>query len=198
MYPLKDTLSPFKKLKNTDWVEGDTDNTSYELADFCKMATHGNATVLEVFFSDQVIETTPAADEMRANWQKFMDTDRFVMASRGYAANQLNKMALFDNIGLKGKNVLQKFVVAYIRVVWQCSEFLKHGIFKCTIDDPELKKFLLTVKYSWSKELVPVVTEKFSIMQAEVSKAWAYAPKMKPDIPYIEDFIYKSYTESER
>ncbi len=136
MYSLKDTLSPFKKLKNTDWLEGDVDQTSYELADFCKMATHGNATVLEVFFSDQIIETTPIADEMRANWQKFMDTDRFVMASRGYAANQLNKMALFDNIGMKGQERTPKFVVAYIRVLWQCSEFLKYGVFKCAIDDP--------------------------------------------------------------
>jgi len=32
--PLKDVLSPFKTLKNTSWIEGDIDNTSYELADF--------------------------------------------------------------------------------------------------------------------------------------------------------------------
>lgn len=38
IHPLQDALSPFKKLKNTDWIEGDEDNTSYELADFCKNA----------------------------------------------------------------------------------------------------------------------------------------------------------------
>src|ERR1700751_1085934 len=89
--PLRDVLSPFKTLKNTSWIEGDIDDTSYELADFCKAATKGNATILEVFFSNQVESTTPIAEEMRANWKKFMDTDQFVMASRGYAANQLNK-----------------------------------------------------------------------------------------------------------
>jgi uncharacterized protein len=43
--PLKDVLSPFKTQKNTTWIEGDEDNTSYELAEFCKLATKGNATI---------------------------------------------------------------------------------------------------------------------------------------------------------
>jgi uncharacterized protein len=197
MYSLKETLSPFKKLKNTDWIEGDQDNTSYELADFCKNATKGNATILEVFFSDQVIENSPIAQEMRDNWKKFMDTDNFVMASRGYAASQLNKMALFDDIGVKGQSRTPKFAVACVRVMWQCLEFLKGGVFKCTIDDPGLKDFLLDVKNNWRPELVPILTEKFTVLQGEVSQAWATAPKMKPDIEWVEDFIYRAYKESE-
>lgn len=194
MYSLKDTLSPFKKLKNTSWIEGDQDNTSYELAEFCKNATQGNATILEVFFSDQIKETTSIADEMRANWQKFMDTDRFVMASRGYAANQLNKMALYDDIGVKGQVRTNKFMIAYIRVLWQCSEFLKTGEFKCVIDDPEITPFLLELKNNFDRQKhIPRATELFSLMQAEVSQAWATAEKMTPDIPWIEDFIYRSY-----
>lgn len=193
--PLKDILSPFQTLKNTSWIEGDIDDTSYELADFCKQATAGNATILEVFFSDQIIETSPIADEMRDNWQKFMDTDRFVMASRGYAANQLNKMALFDDIGIKGQNRTNKFAIAYCRVLWQCAEFLKGNGFRCQIDDPELTPFLLEVKNNWDPKMVPVLTEKFSILQGEVSKAWATAPKMKPDLNWIEEFICHAYTD---
>ena len=195
MYSLKETLSPFKTLKNTSWIEGNEDNTSYELAEFCKNATKGNATILEVFFSNQIVETTPIAEEMRANWKKFIDTNQFVMASRGYAANQLTKMALFDDIGIKGQARTPKFAIAYIRVLWQCSEFLKTGQFKCEIDDRELKSFLLVVKNTWNVDLIPQLTELFSIMQAEVSKAWANAEIMKPDIEWIEDFIYRSYKE---
>lgn len=198
MYPLKEVLSPFKTLKNTDWLEGDVDETSYELADFCKMATKGNATILEVFFSNKIEQTSGIADTMRANWTKFMDTDQFVMASRGYAANQLNKMALFDNIGIKGQPRTPKFVVSYCRVLWQCAEFLKDGVFKCEIDDPEMKAYLMNIKYNWSDDLVPSVTEKFTKLQAEVSLAWAKAPKMKPDIPWIEQFIYDSYMTAEQ
>lgn len=197
MYSLKDTLSPFKKLKNTDWVEGDQDNTSYELAEFCKNATQGNATILEVFFSDQIIDDSPIAQEMRANWKKFMDTDRFVMASRGYAANQLNKMALFDDIGMKGQNRTPKFAIAYIRVLWQCEQFLLYDQFKCQIDDPELKAFLLEVKNNWSDDMVPLLTQKFTEMQAGVSLAWKQAFKHKPDIEWIEDFIYRAYKEQQ-
>lgn len=197
IHSLKDVLSPFRKMGNTSWIEGEVDDTSYALADFCKLATHGNATILEVFFSNKIIETTSIADEMRANWQKFMDTDKFVMASRGYAANQLNKMALFDDIGAKGQSRTPKFVIAYCRVLWQCAEFLETEQFKCQIDDPKLRDFLLQIKADWSAEMVPQVTELFALLQGRVSMAWAKAPKMTPDIGWIEDFIYRAYTERE-
>lgn len=194
IHPLKEILSPFKKVKNTQWLEGDVDNTSYELADFCQNATVGNATILEVFFSNQIIETTPIADELRANWKKFMDTDRFVMASRGYAANQYNKMQLFDDIGIRDNHRTAKFAVAYCRVLWQCAEFLKTGVFKCQIEEP-LKSFLLDVKNNFSDDYVPKLTQTFMELQKEVTDAWKTAPKLKPDIEWIEDFIYRSYLD---
>lgn len=196
IHDLKDVLSPFKTLKNTSWIEGQVDDTSYELADFAKQATHGNATILEVFFSDQAVETTPIADEMRANWQKFIDTDKFVMASRGYAANQLNKMQLFDDIGIKDQKRTSKFAIAYCRVLWQCAEFLRTGVFKCRIDEGELRQFLLKLKAGWSDAYIPEATELFMKLQADVTKAWKTAPKMKPDINWIESFIYEAYTQS--
>lgn len=197
LHPIKDIVSPFKTIKNTTWIEGDEDNTSYELNDFCKSAVHGNATIWEVFFSNQIISTSPVAEEMRENWKKFVDTDKFVMASRGYASNQLNKMELFDDQGLKGQSRTPKFAISYIRVLWQCSEFLKTRQFKCQIDDPELKAFLMDVKTNFRPELVPLLTEKFALLQADVSKYWASAEKMKPDIEWIEDFVYRSYLSEE-
>lgn len=193
MHELKDVLSPFKTLKNTTWIEGDVDNTSYELADFCKQATHGNATILEVFFSNEIVETTPIADEMRANWRKFIDTDRVVMASRGYASNQLNKMQLFDDVGVKDQRRTSKFAIAYCRVLWQCAEFLKTGEFPCQINEPELRRFLLMLKFGWDDEYIPECTERFTKLQADVTEAWKTAPKIKPDIKWIEEFIYESY-----
>jgi len=195
MYPLKDVLSPFKTLKNTNWIEGDIDNTSYELADFCKQATHGSATILEVFFSNEIIKTTPIADTMRENWQKFIDTDKFVMASRGYAANQLNKMQPFDDIGVKDQKRTSKFAIAYCRVLWQCSEFLRTGEFKCQIDDGDLKDFLLKLKAGWSDDYIPEATERFMKLQADVTTNWKHpALKLKPDIEWIEEFIYDAYS----
>lgn len=194
IHTLKEVLSPWSKVKNTDWIEGDQDNTSYELADFCKQATHGNATILEVFFSDQVKETTPIAEEMRANWLRFMDTDRFVMASRGYAANQLNKMQLFDDIGVKDQVRTAKFACAYLRVMWQCDRFLRSGAFPCQVTDEDLRAFMIRIRKGWKDEYIPECTERFVGLQANVTESWKSAPKLKPDIPWIEGFIYKSYT----
>lgn len=194
MHELQDMLSPFKTLKNTTWIEGDNDNTSYELADFCKQATHGNATILEVFFSDQIIETSPIADEMRRNWHKFIDTDKFVMASRGYASNQLNKMQLFDDIGVKDQHRTGKFCIAYCRVLWQCAEFLRDGEFPCQVYDEELREFLLRVKEGWDDAYIPEATEWFSYLQSKVTEQWSITPRQKPDIEWIENFIFRAYT----
>jgi predicted nucleotidyltransferase len=156
IHDLKDVLSPFTTLKNTTWIEGDEDNTSYELADFCKGAVHGNATILEVFFSNHIILDDPITKKMRKNWVKFIDTDRVVMAGRGYASNQLNKMQLFDDIGVK--------------------------------------PFLLKLKDGWSDEYIPECTELFAKLQADVTKNWKTAKKIKPDIEWIEEFIHEAYT----
>lgn len=192
--PLKEVLSPFKTIKNTSWIEGDVDNTSYELDDFCKQATHGNATILEVFFSNEIVETSSVHKKMQENWQKFIDTDKVVMASRGYASNQLNKMQLFDDIGVKDQRRTSKFAIAYCRVLWQCSDFLRTGEFPCQITEPELKEFLLKLKSGWSDDYIPECTERFAKLQADVTENWKTAKKMKPDIKWIEEFIYEAYS----
>ena len=195
-------MSPFRSLKNTTWIEGDEDNTSYELADFCKLATKGNATILEVFFSDRVIETTPLADEMRANWTKFIDTKNFVNASRGYAHNQWNKFYNFESQGVKGQERTAKFAVAFLRVMWQCEQFLLTGEFKCNLEESDLYPLLKRIKPMSREEIqkeLPVIVEAMSQMDMRVAKAEGDASpeilNMKPDIDWIEDFLYRAYTE---
>lgn len=195
IHPLKDVLSPFKKIKNTDWIEGDNDNTSYELSEFCKDATRGNATILEVIFSDYIVETSPTADILRENWRRLFDTNAFVLASRGYAHNQYNKMQLFEPDART-----PKFAVAYIRVLWQCAEMLQTGVFPCRIDDPEIAEFLKRIKFTppeFFTPLVPELTERFMIMQKRVTDAYAKAEIIKPDINWIEEFIYDAYTNND-
>lgn len=192
IHPLKEVLSPFKKIKNTSWIEGDEDNTSYELADFCKDATNGNATILEVLFSNRVVSTSDTAESLRSNWARLFDTDKFVLASRGYASNQYNKMQLFEP-----DKRTPKFAVAYIRVLWQCSEMLKRGTFPCEVDDDELREFLLRVKYTPYTEfhvLVPELTERFQEMQRNVTDNYKKATIIKPDYDWIEGFIHDAYT----
>lgn len=197
---LIDVLSPFKTLKNTTWIEGDVDNTSYELADFCKQAIHGNATILEVFFSDQVIESSPIADEMRANWEKFIDSKKFVAASRGYAHNQWNKFYNFEDVGGNGQHRTAKFAIAFLRVMWQCEQFLLTGEFKCSLQDCDMLALLKKIKPLSVQEIRPLVPEIVAAMgdmdrRVSVAMAESRFMDMKPDIKWIEEFIYNAYTK---
>lgn len=196
IHALKDKLSPFQTLKNTSWIEGDEDNTSYELADFCKMAVKGNATNLEVFFSNEILETSAIHKEMRENWLKFMDTEAFVKASLGYAKNQKTKFEDRNPVGVKGQFRRHKFAVAYARVMWQCIEFLKTGEFKCQIEHGEFRDKLLRWKNDWSDDFTMEAIETFYQMEAELEEAWLNTKYLyKPDIAWIEDFIYRAYNE---
>lgn len=197
--PLKDVLSPFKTLKTTSWIEGDVDNTSYELADFCKQATHGNATILEVFFSNEIVETSPTVDIMRANWKKFMDTHKFVMASRGYAHNQWNKFYNFESAGVNGQERTAKFAIAFLRVMWQCEQFLLTGKFECSLVDSDIAPLVKKIKPLSVKEITPYLPEIVSAMsdlnmRVSVAESKTEFGDMKPDIKWIEEFIYNAYT----
>lgn len=202
--PLKNVLSPFRKQKNTTWIEGDEDNTSYELASFCKDATKGNATILEVFFSDQIIETSPVAEEMRDNWIKFMDTHHFINASRGYAHNQWNKFYNFESAGVKGQERTAKFAVAFLRVMWQCEQFLLTGEFKCNLAESDLFPLLKKIKPMTVEEIqphLPEIVAAMSDMNMRVAKAEGDAiPQvlaLKPDLDWIENFIHRAYMSTE-
>lgn len=199
IHSLKDVISPYKTLKNTTWIEGDEDNTSYELADFCKQATHGNATILEVFFSDNIVSTSPVHTELRENWRKFIDTEKFVAASKGYARNQWNKFYNFEDVGENGQHRTAKFAVAFLRVMWQCEQFLLTGEFKCNLEESDLYELLREIKPMSLEEIRPLTAEvvsKMEEMMMRVDKAYATSPykDMKPDIEWIEDFIHRTYT----
>ena len=205
MHPIVDHLSPYDKIKNTTWIEGDEDNTSYELSEFCKSATHGNATILEVFFSDKIITDSYIAEEMRENWAKFMDTRKFIDASRGYAHNQYNKFYNFEDIGLKGQERTAKFAIAFLRVMWQCEQFLLTGKFECNLEKSDLYPLMKKIKPMSVEEIQPMIPEvfgKMSEMNQRVSHAMSKADKsvldMKPDLWWIKDFIYRSYMSLEK
>ena len=203
IHSLKDVISPYKTLKNTTWIEGDEDNTSYELADFCKQATHGNATILEVFFSDNIISTSEVHTELRENWRKFIDTEKFVAASKGYARNQWNKFYNFEDVGGNGQHRTAKFAVAFLRVMWQCEQFLLTGEFKCNLEESDLYELLREIKPMSLEEIRPLtadVVSKMEEMMMRVDKAYATSEfkDMKPDIEWIENFIERAYTQELR
>ena len=190
MHPLCNLVSPFKTLKNTSWIEGDEDNTAYELRDFCKLAAYGNPTILEIMWSDMVRENSPLGEELQANRHRFLDSKRIFEAHKGYAHNQYSKMNMFEPDART-----PKFAVAYIRVLVQGMQLLESGTFSPQIG-PEWREFLLDVKYNFRPDLVPVLAQRFSLLQVQFADCYAkHHDTFSPDVPWIEDYLYRAYTQ---
>lgn len=198
---LKEVLSPFRVHKTASWIEGQEDNTAYELREFCKLATKGNATAWEVFKSDIVIETSPEHQELQQNWMKFMDTQAFIRASRGYASNQYKKALSYDDVGEQGQLRTAKFIIAFLRVMWQCEQFLLTGEFHCSLEICPHYGFIKQIKGVPREELdIPLCFAKMEEMNQKLYQAeeWcrrntSEAYNHKPDVEWIESFLYRTY-----
>lgn len=195
---LKEALSPFRNHKTTSWIEGDEDNTSYELREFCKLATKGNATIWEVLKSDKIIETSFVHKYMSENWLKFMDTQAFINASLGYARNQQNKFGLYDDLGDSNQRRTAKFVIAFLRVMWQCEQFLLTGEFKCSLETCDMYDFIKGIKGKPRENLdIPLCYEKMEMMYHRITLAQQQCPperlNLKPDYDWIERMLLFAY-----
>lgn len=134
--PTKDILSLNYKYKGNDWIEGDEDNTAYELGHFLKLAFNCNPTILEVFKAP-VVEATEEGHALRALfpyvWNPQGAFDSFV----GYGLNQRKKM--LD----KKDSRPAKYAVAYVRTLINLTDLLKTGTFdlKVSFLEKELREF---------------------------------------------------------
>jgi predicted nucleotidyltransferase len=189
---LIEVLSPYRKNKNTIWIEGNEDNTSYELTDFCKFATQGNPTILEILYSNQVKETTPEMEEMRSNRIKFLDSTKIFEAAKGYAQNQYKKMNLFEP-----DKRTPKFAVAYLRTLWQTAQLLETGELPVQVTG-EMREYLYKLKYTEYTDFakyIPDLSEKFAKWQVILAQAYQNNHnKFTPDLLWIEEFIVKTYS----
>lgn len=188
IHPVRDILDPFKKVKNTSWIEGDVDNTSYELSSFCMMLTQGNPSALEVLWSNMIEDTSDWGEVLIKNRFRFLDSKRIFDAHRGYAHNQYKKMNLFTPDART-----PKFAVAYIRSLIQGIDLLNNGTFNPQVSD-DWKDYLLNVKYNWSDALIPDLGNKFASLEVKIADAfYKNDHKFTPDIEWISDFVYSAY-----
>src|ERR1700723_3116004 len=85
--PTSEFLKLGSKVDQTNWIEGDVDDTSYELGKFLMMATKSNATVLEVLHGP-AIECTPEGLALKALFPYMWKSRGVLDAFRGYSLNQ--------------------------------------------------------------------------------------------------------------
>lgn len=124
-------ISPFRKQQANSWIEGSDDNTMYELTHFCKMATQGNPSALEVLVSKD-IEATPEGEELVRMLPHFISKKRCFDAFMGYSKNQEKKFRDPKHGNGKGRDVAgdnrkYKYACAHVRTLYQLMNLLKRG-----------------------------------------------------------------------
>ena len=126
--PTQDILSLDTTVKQTNWIEGRDDDTSWELSHFLKLATKCNPTILETFLSP-VIESTEDGQRLRDIFPHVWNSVDVRNAFIGYGLNQRKKM-LEDKDGKSAK-----FAVAYLRTLLNAAELLQTGTFTIRVGD---------------------------------------------------------------
>lgn len=185
--PLKSVLSPFKQLKNTHWIEGDNDNTAFELADFIKRCVKGDPNSLEVLWSDIVLDDTLAFNLLRKHRTLLLDSKAIYEAHKNYSHSQYKKMNLFEPDART-----PKFAVAYIRSLVQGIQLLERGTFEPSIEkyNPKLAKELMAIKYDYNNYSLMTLTSIFEAYMQKLNEAYAKNHnRFTPDIPWLEDYL---------
>lgn len=180
--PTAEILSLGYKYKATSWLEGDVDETSYEIGHFLQLCTKANPSVLEVLISQDVEINTPYADEMRKLLPYMYTPKEAFDAFAGYSKNQQKKL-------LEGRlDRPFKYGVAYVRTAYNLCLLLNTGSFSLKVRDEYLKIILQKIKAGeW--------TEGQIIDQAEqhIEAARQMVPNVenKQDLKRVNDFLLK-------
>jgi len=137
--PTEDILSLGFRYKGTSWIEGNEDDTAYEVGHFLSLATKCNPTILEVFLAP-IVEITPLGAELRDLFPKVWNTNDAFNAFVGYGLNQRKKfLDRKDNREIK-------YAVAYIRVLYNLTELLESGTFTIAVGDTPIGEKLRRYK----------------------------------------------------
>lgn len=180
--PTADILSLNGSPKNVQWIEGEVDNTSWEIGHFLHMATHCNPTILETFLAP-VETTTSLGNELRGLfpyiWNSHGVRDAFV----GYGLNQRKKF-------LEAKDGRPaKFAVAYARTLIQAHELLTTGTFTICIADTEYGNMLKDWKAG--RFTYGEVIQFCQDYEQKVRDAYAHSTPKETNLEKVNEFLLK-------
>ena len=117
--------------KTTHWLEGEQDDTQWELGHFLNLASKCNPTILETFLAP-IIEITEEGQMVRDLFPHVWNTQGVTNAFIGYGQNQRKKF-LEEKDGRP-----HKFAAAYLRSLYNGQELLRTGSFTVRIADTDI------------------------------------------------------------
>lgn len=123
-------------IKQTSWIEGKEDDTSWEIGKFLTMATHCNPTVLETFLAPREFRNKQEKEmydkwgkELQALFPHVWNSNDVKNAFIGYGINQRKKF--FENKDHRAP----KYAAAYLRVLYNAYELLSTGTFAVNLQE---------------------------------------------------------------
>ena len=185
--PTAEILALGPKRNHTSWIEGNIDDTSYEIGHFLFLATKSNPTILEVFLAP-IEEADDIGMEMRSLFPHVWDSTDVRNAFIGYGLNQRKKF--LDN----KDNKREKYAAAYLRVLYNAYELLKTGTFTVRIADTPVGETVR--KFKSGDFTVGEVVQITSEWQIKVEEMYEKSEKRVPDKDKINEFLLKVRREN--
>lgn len=189
--------------KTTHWIEGNDDDTSWELGHFLNLAIHCNPTILETFLAPMVYSDLKSGDLVKDIYDndtanryayELRDLFSFIWNSKdvcnafvGYGVNQRKKM-------LEDKDARpHKYAAAYLRVLYNAYELLTTSTFTIRIIDTPVGETVKRFKEgNFQKGEVIDVCEHW---QKEVEKIAKENPR-DADLEPVNEFLLKVRKEN--
>ena len=177
------------KPKTTEWIEGDEDNTAYEVGHFLHLATKSNPSILEVFGSP-VVYSTSEGKKMRELFPYVWSSKGVLDAFVGYSHNQQKKM-LDDKPEFANRK--WKYAVAYLRTLMQAEVLLN------------TEELLVAVPHLWASFLRDVKNGSFSMgevldaaheLKGNVKAAYSANPDKQTDYEPLNEFMHRMRKEN--
>lgn len=180
--PTSEILALGYKYSPSSFLEGQTDETSYEIGHFLTLCTKANPSVLEVLVSEDVKIETPWAAEMRKLLPYMYNPKDALNAFAGYSKNQQKKL-LEDHLGRR-----LKFGVAYVRTAFNLVQLFQTGSFSLRVVDADLKSLLKAIKANQLSD-----GEIIDNAEAYISEAKGLLPSVenKQDLNKVNDLLLR-------
>ncbi|MFA5396200.1 MAG: nucleotidyltransferase domain-containing protein [Methanogenium sp.] len=181
--PTVDLLKLGPKPKTTSWIEGDVDDTAWEIGHFLHLATKSNPTILEVFASPIIAEDTLMTGYSLCElFDSVWNSNDVYHAFSGYSKNQRKKL-LDEESDRKFK-----YGVAYIRTLWMGTYLLERGeLFVDTTKNTPVRELLLNIRHG--KMSVGDIVGQACYWQERLEKAYKKNPDKQTDLEKVNEFL---------
>ena len=185
--PTSEILSLGANIKTTQWIEGNQDDTSWELGKFLFMATKCNPTVIETFLAPDdprhKIYSLELREELRGLFPHVWNSRGVKDAFIGYGLNQRKKF--FKNQDDRAP----KYAAAYLRVLYNAWELLSTGTFSIDLTDTPIFEDVKRFK-AGDYEIGEVIQACFE-WETKVLKAHKANPNKETNTEPINEFLLR-------